>query len=199
MNRTRQHMLATVGAINCFNDPAGDGGGGETPPEGTKTPETPDPNEGEGDAEKEGEESNDFDSLPDWAKKDIKSLRKSEARYRTANKELTDKLKDAKSQDDIDAAVSDHQSRVAELELELARTTHTAGFTDAQKALVHGTTPEEIEASASAVRTAFAESSDGHEFPPNPDADGGTRPGTGGGNLTPRERARAIRERTRRR
>lgn len=199
MHRTRLHMLANAGAINCAVEPdAPEGGGKETPPEGASN-ETPDETEGDG-AEEEDEDGNDFDTLPDWARSEIKKLRKGEAKYRTANKELQDALKAAKSQDDIDAAVKAHQERNAELEVELAIKTHTVGFTPEQLALVEGKTPEEIEEKANKVRAAFTAQTNDPGTPNNPHADGGLRPGgrsTDG--LTPSERAAELRKRAGRR
>lgn len=198
MDRTRQYLLAQTANISCIEEPPAPGGGDETPPEGDgekRQEETAEKPEGE---EEEGD-GNDFDSLPDWAKATIKELRKESGRYRTSNKELQDKLKDAKSQADIDAAIAEHKKRNSELEVELATAKHTAGFTPEQLALVHGNTPEEIEESANKIRAAFA-AAGGNEEPPAPGADGGRRPGSSDGSgLSPRELAERTRARSRRR
>lgn len=198
MDRTRQYMLARNADILCVEEPPAEGGGPSAPPEGDgEKPkekvedETPDEGGDEG--------GNDFDSLPDWAQSEIKKLRKGEAKYRTSNKELQDALKAAKSQDDIDAATKAHQDRISELENELATEKHTKGFTPEQLALVHGSTPEEIEESANKVRAAFATTGDG-DLGVDPGADGGRRPGGfSDAGLTPRERAQRVRERRGRR
>lgn len=192
MHRTRQYLLAQLGHLAFVEEPPAQEGGGEgTPPEGASNKA---PADDEGD---DGDDESDFEALPAWARKEIKSLRKGEAKYRTANNELREQLKDAKSQADIDAAVAAHQQRNAELEVELAMTKHTSGFTPEQKALVSGTTAEEIEDSANKVRAAFSALPGGSLN--DPGADGGLRPGGSGGNLTPRERAEAVRQRLGRR
>lgn len=189
MYRTRLHMLANVGHLNFADDPAAPEGGSAAEPQEGAT----DSQAGEAPQEtQDSEPTNDFDALPSWAQAEIKSLRTESGRYRTANKELNEALKGAKSQDDIDAATKEFQERVVTLELELARETHTAGLSDELKALVHGSTPEEIEASATAVKAAFAS----HPQEPAPtDLDGGMRPGETGGS-DPRTLARnALRRR----
>lgn len=198
MERTRQYLLAQTGDISCIETPAApEGGSTEEPQEGaSKEAKTPDPS---GDDE-DDDEDDDFDSLPPKTKAEIKDLRKESAKYRTANKELKDKLASAKSQADIDAAVAVHQGRVTELEVELAIKTHTVGFTPAQLALVDGKTPEEIKEKADKVRAAFTshESDSGSHADPN--ADGGRRPGgSDAGSQSPQELAQRVRERTGRR
>lgn len=202
MKLTRLELLARAGSISSIEDPAAPSGGSQKPQEGATNDGEQAPDAGnEEPKEGEGESTNDFDSLPAWAQDQIKSLRNGEARYRTANKDLTatneqlqSALKDAKSQDDIDAAIKTHQGRIEELELENARAVHTSGMSKAQLALVHGKTPDEIEASAKAVRDAFAEA--GHDDTPPGDVDGGLNPGGAGGPLDPRALAReALRRR----
>lgn len=197
MDRTRLYLLAQTADISCIEEPPAPGGGGnEAPPEGGGEKHTEKPAK---EAEGDDEDDNDFDSLPAWAKAQIKDLRKESGRYRTSNKELQDKLKDAKSQADIDAAIAEHKKRNSELEVELATAKHTAGFTPEQLALVHGNTPEEIEESANKIRAAFA-AAGGNEEPPAPGADGGRRPGlSDGSGLSPRELAERTRARSRRR
>lgn len=198
MDRTRQYMLARNADIFCIEEPPAPGGGNDAPPEGDgeKPKEQVEDKTPDEDGDEDG---NDFESLPDWAKSEIKKLRKGEAKYRTSNKELQDALSAAKSQDDIDAAVKSYEERNAELEVELATAKHTAGFTPEQLALVHGKTPEEIEESANKIRAAFAAAGDDGAGP-HPGADGGRRPGgANDAGLTPRERAAKVRERSGRR
>jgi len=199
MHRTRQHLLAQTGSrMHIEEPPAPEGGSNqEAPPEGASNEASSDeaPND-----EGSNEGGNDFESLPDWAQAEIKKLRKGEARYRTSAKELQDKLAEAKTQDDIDAAIAQHKEREAELEVELAIKTHTVGFTPEQLALVDGKTPEEIEEKANKVRAALSAAQGDPEPYQNPNASGGRRPyGAGEEGLSPRERAQAVRERSRRR
>lgn len=204
MDRTRQYLLAQTGSINCIETPAApEGGSTEEPQEGaSKEAETPDPSDDEDGDDEDGddEDGDDFDSLPPKTKAEIRRLRKESGAYRTANKELTEKLAGAKSQADIDAAVATHQGRVTELEVELAMKTHTAGFTPQQLALIDGETPEKIKDQADKVRAAFTshESDSGSHVDPN--ADGGRRPGgSDAGSQSPQELAKRVRERTGRR
>lgn len=194
MHRTRQHMLAQIGHLMYAEEPpAPEGGSKETPPEGASN-EAPDDEGGD------DEGDNDFESLPPWAKTEIKSLRKGEAKYRTTANQLREQLQEAKSQDDIDAAVKQYQERNSELEVELAIAKHTVGLTPEQIALVDGKTAEEIEEKANKVRAALAANpSDTPGTPPNPHADGGRRPGGSAEGLSPRERAEAVRARQGRR
>lgn len=195
MNRTRLNTLASVGDLTFNQEPAAPEGGSNQEPQEGASNETPAASEE--DAHEQGEDQNDFDSLPDWAKAQIKSLRSEAGRYRTANKELDAALKEAKSQEDIDAATETYRSRVTELELELAKTKHTSGLPESLAALVDGSTPDEIKAKADAVRAAFAS-----HVPPtsSSEADGGLNPGGGSGHgLTPRERAERVRRNNRRR
>lgn len=196
MDRTRLNLLALVNNLMFIEEPPAPGGGDETPPEGASTPENP----GEEADEEDGEDGNDFASLPSWAQSEIKKLRKGEGKYRTTANDLQEKLKAAKSQDDIEAAVKTYRERNVELEVELATARHTVGFTPEQLALVDGKTPEEIEEKAKKVRAAFANQEQAPD-PLSPHADGGSRPGSnsGGAGLTPQELARQTRERIGRR
>ncbi len=200
MHRTRQYLLAQTGHLMHIEEPPAPEGGSsqETPPEGASN-EAPD-DEGNDDQDGDDQGGNDFESLPAWAQAEIKKLRKGEARYRTSAKELQEKLAEAKTQDDIDAAIAQHKEREAELEVELAIKTHTVGFTPEQLALVDGKTPEEIEEKANKVRAAFTAAQEDPGSYQNPNASGGRRPyGAGDEGLSPRERAQAVRERSRRR
>lgn len=197
MDRTRQYMLmlARTGTLAFVEEPPADGGGnGGTPPEGESEEKDPGAKE-----EEENEEPEGFDALDPKTQDEIKSLRKEAGRYRTANKELTKQLAEAKSQADIDAAVAQHQGRISELEVELAMKTHTSGFTPEQLALVDGDTPEKIEEQANRIRAAFAAMAD-HEQHDDPGADGGMRPGVEDTSaLSPRELAERTRARAGRR
>lgn len=202
MDRTRQYLLAQVGAMNFIEEPAApEGGSAKEPQEGaSKEAETPESSEDEDGGDEDDDEDADFDSLPPKTKAELRRLRKESGRYRTANKELKDKLASAKSQADIDAAVQVHQGRVTELEVELAIKTHTAGFTPAQLALVDGKTPEEIKEKADKVRAAFASDGSDSGSHQDPNADGGRRPGgSDAGSRSPQELAKGVRERTGRR
>lgn len=196
MHRTRQHLLAQTGNLMFVEEPPAPEGGsdGDTPPEGASD-ETPKEEEGDGEA------GNDFATLPEWAQTEIKNLRRGEAKYRTTAAQLRDQLQEAKSQDDIDAAVKQYQERNSELEVELAIAKHTVGFTPEQLALVDGKTAEEVEEKANKVRAALAATQGGDPgMPQNPNADGGRRPGSQSlDGLSPRERAEALRARRGRR
>lgn len=212
MDRTRLHLLANVGHVNCIEDPAAPSGGSQKPPEGATNDGSEETNDADGAEGSEDEDPKDedegsdegFDSLPESWQRKVKSLRTENGRHRVANKELTetnktlqDSLKEAKSQDDIDAAVTEYRDRIAELENDNARATHTAGLPKEQAALVHGNTPDEIKESANAVRAAF-EAANAAGDPG--DVDGGRNPGgDDDASLSPRERAQRLRDRQGRR
>lgn len=101
----------------------------------------------------EGDES----KLPEWARKAIKKGNDEAAEYRTKLRAAEDKLKDAKTPEDIAAATKEWQEKFeasekskSEAELNAARTVAkvTYGLNDRVAASLKGATAAEIEADA---------------------------------------------------
>lgn len=174
MNIHRLKMLANAGAINCADEP--------TAPEGGSAAE---PQAGEA-GEQEGEESpkatHPWDD-PVTAEAEIKRLRAESGGYRTQknelakqNEELTNQLKGAKSQEDIDAAIADWQQKTAKLERENLVLQHGASLPETLRKYVQGDTEDEIKASVAELAATVA--------PEKP-----TPPARVGGGLNPGEEA----------
>lgn len=134
-----------------------------------------------------------LDSLPDSWQREIRSLRSENADRRTKFNELKEQLDQAKSQEDIDKAVSEYKTRAEQLERELSIERHTRGLPEGAAELVSGNTDEEIKASADKVRKLLEGA--GKQGPePDLDASGGLNPRGKGGSVdtSPRELARAA-------
>lgn len=70
--------------------------------------------------------------LPEWAQKELTKARQEAARYRTSLRDAEKKLAEAKTQEDIDAAVADVRNAAAEVERDLLieRAIRSNGLTD---------------------------------------------------------------------
>lgn len=149
------------------------------------TPKTEDkPNETgkQGAAGTEGSTAQLVGELPEWARKEIKDLRAEAANYRTKHREAEEKVKTAKTPEEFEQAIAErdaqikaHAEKVAEAELELARSGIAKKYSlpDEVAALLTGTA-EEMDAKAKALST--------HLAPSGPDPDslrGGLNPGAG--------------------
>jgi len=107
-----------------------------TPPADPATPPvTPEP---EADAEGKDED------LPEWARKKLTKTNAEAANYRTRLREAEDKLSQAKTPQEFEAAIADFKAKNAELEQQVARATAARKFDlpDELAALVQGDTPE---------------------------------------------------------
>lgn len=148
--------------------------------------------EGGGEAQGASENGSDgFESLPESWQEQIRSLRSENARRRTSEKELRERLEKAKTDDDIQKAVSEYKARNEELERELLFTKSTAGIPEDYLSLVNGSTEEEIKASADKVRALLArQNMDGTD---DRQLNGGSDPRSNEAPKTPRELSREAR------
>lgn len=114
--------------------------------EETQTEEITEVNE-----EKPEEKSEDKDSeLPEWAQKERTDLRAEAANYRTQLRAAQKALSEAKSQEDIDAAVAALNTNVATLEREILvrDVAESANLPLEMRQFLQGNTKEELEQSA---------------------------------------------------
>lgn len=138
--------------------------------EGNEAPQEPTPEQAqEEQTQEQAEEQQREAELPEWAQKERSALRKEAARYRSERNDLRDQvgemqkqLASAKTQADIDAAISEWQSKVAEYEARQQRAS------DLEKALegaqldskwgkfLTGNTLDELQASAAELATELA-------------------------------------------
>lgn len=91
--------------------------------------------------------------IPDewaWAKNAVESANREAASRRVALREAEDKLKEAKTPEEVQAAVADLSTKAAKLEAELARerAARKHGLSDDVLEFLTGTTEEQIEAQA---------------------------------------------------
>lgn len=168
-------------------------------PEGVEEDPTPsdEQHEEQEQAEEGAKAPESVDDLPDWAQNEIRSLRAECARRRTESNELKSRLDEAKSQEDIDAAVADYQARLAQAEREVAFARHTQGLSEDLLEFVQGDTEDEIKASAQKVRAAFEARANAEPAPPA-EVSGGMSPADDDEDLDPIELARRIRAANRR-
>lgn len=121
----------------------------ETPPESDAPDESGEAEETETPEPEKAPE----DELPEWARKELTSVRGEAANYRTKLREAEAKLSEAKTPEDFEAAVSELRETNAKLEREIlvtkAATKHN--LPEALAARLTGNTPEEIEADAKAL------------------------------------------------
>lgn len=135
-----------------------------------------------------------LESLPESWQREVKLLRKENADRRTKSNELQALLDSAKTEDDLNVAVSaaveKYQAQLAELERTIAIQQHTQGLPEGAAELVTGTTEEEIKASAEKVRKLL----EGAGTPdPDLEASGGLNPrASDSAGQSPRELARAA-------
>lgn len=141
-----------------------------TPETAPEVPQAPEPEKVQNDApptDKEPQEGakeeapDRGDELPEWAQKERSQLRSEAARYRTERNDLRasvedmqKKLAEAKTQDDIDAAVSEWKGKVEQLEAAAQRekdvlsALEAAHLSPEYAEFLHGNTAEELKASA---------------------------------------------------
>lgn len=149
---------------NTTNTPA------NTPETASEAPQTPEPEKVQNNTpptDKEPQEGakeeapDRGDELPEWAQKERSQLRSEAARYRTERNELRTsvedmqkKLSEAKTQEDIDAAVSEWKGKVEQLEAAAQREKDVISALEAARLspeyaeFLHGNTAEELKTSA---------------------------------------------------
>ncbi|MCQ9385123.1 hypothetical protein [Brevibacterium moorei] len=125
-----------------------------------KTPEV-EPEENEQPNDQENVEPDKDDDLPEWARKRIEKANKEAASYRTQLRETQEKLKDAKTPEEIQALSAEFAEQLKVKDRELVIAQHQ--IPEEYHVLVTGDTPEEWEASA-----ALIEKLRGDKTPPAP-------------------------------
>lgn len=157
------------------------------PQDGTQNAE-----ENAGNEEKDSSDDG-LDSLPESWQAEIRKLRSENAKHRTSNKELKDRLEAAKSPEDFEALKSETQATIAKLERDLSIAKHTQGLDPDLVEFVTGDTDEEIKASADKVRALLGRNQGSDSTP-----GGGMRPDSDDGPLDPKKLAAASRAANRR-
>lgn len=139
-----------------------EGGAGPVDPEGLEPTDPAEPQEPVEPEKKDDDES----TLPDWAQKELTRARGEAAKYRTQRNELQDKLKDAKTPEDIEAATREYVEKVEGLELQLTREriAHQFKLPDELAERLRGATEDELKADAEALQK-FARPSRGSDDP----------------------------------
>lgn len=121
--------------------------GGEQQPPADKAPETP--------AEEQEEEEGSQDAA--YLAKELERVRREAAAARVQNRELKEKLEQAKTPEEYQAAVADYEAKLAAAELTLARERVAAKYElpDWLAARLQGETPEDLETDAAALAEQF--------------------------------------------
>jgi hypothetical protein len=161
-------------------DKSGENPPGETPPE-----QKPDDKAGAG-----GESTNEEDQLPPWARKELAKVRGEAAGYRTRLRDAETKLSEAKTPEEVEAALADVKAKNAELErsLVVASVARKYDLPEELAGRLRGATPEELEADAKALQalvTPAAPPALGGGLTPSDDEDDG--------EMDPRKLARRSR------
>lgn len=102
------------------------------------------------------------DELPQWAQRELKQTRDEAAKYRTANKELVEKMSSLKSAEDVEAAVAEAKAEgermVAQIALERDRAIVRGEFPqipDEVFSLIQGGCADELREAAGRVSEHF--------------------------------------------
>lgn len=124
---------------------------------------------------KDGEPSE--NDLPEWVQKELTRARNEAAKYRTQRNDLQDKLKDAKSPEDIEAATREYVEKVEALERELARERVAREFNLPNELAerLRGDSEDELKADARALQK-FARPARGGSDDPKGGLDPSTEP-----------------------
>ncbi len=173
-----------------------EGGGGASAPEApaaetpAETPGEETPAEGDETKEGEGTDAQSLDDLPAWARAEVKRLRAENAKRRTTNTELTEKLASAKSPEEFEAAVSELQAANAQLERDatVAKLQHQHGLDDDVVALLEDVPTEKLADRAAALARLSA-------GPVERDPSGGLTPDDGDDGFDPVQAAAEARRR----
>jgi hypothetical protein len=158
---------------------------GETPP-GQKPDEEQKPDDKAG----AGGQSSPEEELPDWARKELAKVRGEAAGYRTRLRDAETKLSEAKTPEEVEAALADVKTKNAELErsLVVASVARKYDLPEELAGRLRGATPEELEADAKALQalvTPAAPPALGGGLTPSDDEDDG--------EMDPRKLARRSR------
>ncbi len=131
------------------------------------------------------------DALPDWAKKERTDLRAEAANYRVKLREAQDALKTAKSPEEVAAATSEFQTKIAALEKSVMvnDVARKHGLTPDLADRLRGTTEAELSADAELLKKFVVSTT-----PVPVTLDGGLTPGNADdGEMDPRVLAKKIR------
>ncbi|MEU3709003.1 hypothetical protein [Streptomyces catenulae] len=125
----------------------------------TETPapgETTEPSGEEQPADTPGE--NPEGALPEWARKELTKVRGEAASYRTRLRDAEEKLSEAKSPEEFEAALAEVKTKNAELERSVLVGSVARRFElpDEFASRLRGDTAEELEADAKALRSLLA-------------------------------------------
>ncbi|KOG26814.1 hypothetical protein [Streptomyces viridochromogenes] len=158
---------------------------GETPP-GQKPDGEQKPDDKAGAA---GPSTSSEDELPDWARKELAKVRGEAAGYRTRLRDAETKLSEAKTPEEVEAALADVKSKNAELERSLLVATVARKY-DLPAELagrLQGGTPEELDTDAKALQALLTPAAP-------PSLGGGLNPSDeDDGEMDPRKLARRSR------
>lgn len=185
--RTFRRIPARIAFID------GDQGGGSSAPEApaaeTPAEETPAETPAE-EEESEGTDAQSLDDLPAWASAEVKRLRAENAKRRTTNNELTQKLAEAKTPEEFEAAVAELRTANAALERDatVAKLQHQHGLDDDVVALLEDVPTEKLADRAAALARLSA-------GPIERDPSGGLTPDDGDDGFDPVKAAQEARRR----
>lgn len=139
-----------------------------------------------------------IDSLPDWAKKELADTRAEAANYRTRLREAESSLKEAKTPEEVEAAVKELREGNAKLERDLALANASRGLTDDQAAILAAMTwetPGDLTGHVEAIRKLTPSDDRGDALPLSGTLRGGLTPGDEpGDDFDPAEVARKMRQ-----
>lgn len=144
----------------------------ETPAEEPKVEDKP----AEGDKPAGADKPEDKDgikSLPEWAQKELTDVRAEAANYRTRLREAEQKLSEAKSPEEVDAAISEMREQNAKLERQIlvGKVAQKYELSDLLASRLNGSTEEELEADAKLLAEAMPKAT-----PTPPSLSGGLDP-----------------------
>lgn len=140
----------------------------------------------------EGETPDPLAELPPWARKEITKLRGESANYRVKAKEAEQRLADAKTPEDFEAAVAEFKTANADLERQVLvmKAANKHQLPDELAGLLQGATAEELDAHAKKLAR-FAPVED-----PEPEQlSGGLNPGDPDAGFDPVAASRQARKR----
>lgn len=143
----------------------------------TEVPEEPtaDKEAGDDKPEQDGEEKakDGIDALPEWAQKELTRARTEAANYRTQLREAQDKLSNAKTPEEVDAAISELREQNEKLEraIVVGKVAQKYKLSDLLASRLQGTTEAELEADAALLAKALPP-----ETPTPPSVSGGLDP-----------------------
>ena len=146
------------------------------PPAGDPNDGQPDPNAQEQQQQEQQQagsqepEEGDVDSLPQWARDAITRANNEAAERRVKLNELNDKLKDAKTPEEVQELIPDNEDKVtkATLAAERERAGRRHKLPDELVALLQGNTAEELDAHAKTLSALVAPSGPKPPEPLNP-------------------------------